>query len=126
MTGRVSSLLLTMTLFGICKGLYDSNIFAALFDVVEPRARGTAAGFMNTVGWGGGALGAVAVGWASKHGRHASEVENMSEAIALCSLVYILSAALLFLAVFTAKRDVPDRAVQPLPEGTMPDQEPQI
>jgi MFS family permease len=105
-TAGVSVLLGTMTLFGLCKGLYDSNIFAALFDVVEPRARGTAAGFMNTVGWGGGALGALAVGWASKHGRHATEVENMSEAIALCSLIYILSAGLLLCAVFTAKRDV--------------------
>jgi len=105
-TRGVKVLLGTMTLFGLCKGLYDSNIFAALFDVVEPRARGTAAGFMNTVGWGGGALGALVVGWVSKHGRHATEVDNMSEAIALCSLIYVISASLLISAVFTAKRDV--------------------
>jgi MFS family permease len=105
-TGGVTVLLGTMTLFGLCKGLYDSNIFAALFDVVEPRARGTAAGLMNTVGWGPGALGALAVGWASKHGRHASEAKNMSEAIAFCSLIYIISAGLLICAVFSAKRDV--------------------
>ena len=39
---------------GICKGVYDSNIFASLFDVIAPEDRGTAAGLMNTVGWTGG------------------------------------------------------------------------
>ena len=39
---------------GLCKGIYDSNIFAALFDVVAPEDRGSAAGLMNCVGWVGG------------------------------------------------------------------------
>jgi len=99
-------LLITMSLFGLCKGVYDSNIFASIFDVVEPRARGTAAGLMNTVGWGGGALGPVIVGWLSQHGRHASEMENMSEAIAFCSGVYIAGAILLFAAAARASKDV--------------------
>lgn len=105
-TNKVSFLLLTMTLFGLCKGVYDSNIFASIFDVVEPRARATAAGIMNTVGWSGGALGPLIVGWFSKHGRHATEMENMSEAIAFCSVVYILGAGLLLGAVSCAKRDI--------------------
>jgi len=113
-TERVGVLLATMSLFGLCKGLYDSNIFAALFDVVGPRARGTAAGVMNTVGWSGGALATIAVGFASKHGRHATEMENMSEAIALCSLVYIISAGLLIYAVFSAKQD----ALRTAPESS--------
>ena len=99
-------LLVTMSLFGLCKGIYDSNIFASLFDVIEPRARGTAAGLMNTVGWGGGALGSVIVGWLSQHGRHATEMENMSEAIALCSGIYIAGALLLFAAALRAGKDV--------------------
>ncbi len=103
-TGNIAVLLLTMTCFGFCKGLYDGNIFASLFDVVDPRARGTAAGIMNTVGWGGGALGPVAVGLASKYGRHATEMENMSEAIACCAAVYVVGAALLFLAAFAVSR----------------------
>ena len=99
-------LLVTMSLFGLCKGVYDSNIFASIFDIVEPRARGTAAGLMNTVGWGGGALGPVIVGWMSQHGRHATEMENMSEAIAMCSGVYIVGAVLLFAAAARASKDV--------------------
>jgi MFS family permease len=106
-TASVPVLLVTMTLFGLCKGLYDANIFASMFDVVEPRARGTAAGIMNTVGWGGGALGPLAVGWVSQHGRYASQMENMSEAIAFCGAVYIVGAALLLTATFVfARRDV--------------------
>src|SRR5439155_10092648 len=96
-----SILLLSMTVFGFCKGFYDSGIFASLFDAIEPRARGTAAGIMNTVGWGGGALGPLFVGLASKYGHRPTEVENMSDAIAFGSLVYLLGAALLGLAVLS-------------------------
>jgi MFS family permease len=104
--GDVRSLIVSMALFGLCKGFYDSNIFASLYDVVEPRARATAAGLINTVGWGGGALGPVFVGWAATHGRKATEVENMSDAIASCGLVYLAGAVLLLLAVVSFRRDV--------------------
>ncbi len=98
-TSNVTTLLVAMTFFGFCKGLYDSNIFASLYDFIEPRARGTAAGLMNTVGWGGGALGPLLVGWVAKHGSGASEMENMSKAISWCSAVYILGALLLMVAI---------------------------
>jgi MFS family permease len=104
-TRNVVVLLSVMAIFGLCKGLYDSNIFAAIFDVVEPRGRGTAAGIMNTVGWGGGALGPLAVGWLTKYGRHADAMENMSEAIACCSVIYVVSGLLLLAAAVSARRD---------------------
>jgi MFS family permease len=105
-TRDVPTLLLAMTAFGVCKGFYDSNIFASLYDVVDPAARATAAGIMNTVGWGGGALAPLYVGWVAKHGQRKTEVENMSEAIAACGAVYLAAAALLFIAiVFFARRD---------------------
>jgi MFS family permease len=106
MTGSTTILVITMACFGACKGFYDSGIFASLYDVIEPRARGTAAGLINTVGWGAGALGPLAVGWLSKHGRHAAEIDNMSEAIALCSVVYIVGAALVLCAMFFAKKQL--------------------
>ena len=61
-------LLAAMTAFGLCKGCYDAGIFASLFDQVEPRARASAAGIMNTVGWIGGALGPLFVGLATRYG----------------------------------------------------------
>jgi len=107
LTKEVRTLLFAMTLFGLCKGLYDANIFASLYDVIEPRARATAAGIMNTVGWGGGALGPVAVGLATKYGRHGKEIDNMSEAIAFGGVIYVLSAVLLLVAAFVfARRDI--------------------
>jgi MFS family permease len=102
-TGSTGVLLLAMTGFGFCKGLYDSGIFASLYDVVEPRARGTAAGIMNTVGWGGGAAGPLFVGLAAQYGR-GSEVENMSAAISSCALIYLAGAALLAFAILLAGR----------------------
>jgi len=93
-----------MTAFGLCKGFYDSGIFASLFNAVEPRARGTAAGMMNTVESGGGALGPVFVGWASKYGSRPTEVENMSDAIAIGGAVYLVSAAMIAAAMWLHAR----------------------
>jgi MFS family permease len=101
-----TTLIVAMTLFGICKGFYDSNIFAALYDVVHPRARATAAGIMNTVGWGGGAIAPWWFGNFAMRPGH-TEVENMSRAISTVSVLYIIAAALLMTAAFvTARRDV--------------------
>jgi tellurite resistance protein TehA-like permease len=59
------------------------------------------------VGWGGGALGPLAVGIATKYGRHANQMDNMSEAIAFGAIIYVFGAALLLFAFFvTAKNDV--------------------
>jgi MFS family permease len=93
-----SVLFVVMTVFGLCKGVYDANIFASLFDVVEPRARATAAGLMNSVGWGGGALGPLYVGWMTKHGPYENQIDNMSLAISRSAAVYVVCAAILLAA----------------------------
>lgn len=103
-TADQTTLVLAMTAFGLCKGFYDSGIFASLFDAIEPRARGTAAGLMNTVGWGGGALGPVFVGYASKYGGQATEVENMSDAIAFGGVIYLMAAACVLAAIWIFAR----------------------
>ncbi len=102
-TASITTLVIMMSLFGVCKGLYDSGIFASLYDVIDPAMHGTAAGLMNTVGWLGGALGPVFVGLATHYG-HATAVENMSEAIAAGGYVYVLAAVLLTIAASTVAR----------------------
>jgi MFS family permease len=105
-TRDVNTLLVAMTVFGFGKGLYDSNIFASLYDAVEPSARGTAAGIMNTVGWGGGALGPLVMGYFAQHGGYGSEVENMSHVIAFTGAIYVVGAAILcFVAFVSIARD---------------------
>ncbi|MGC8667260.1 MAG: MFS transporter [Chthonomonadales bacterium] len=89
-----------MSLFGLCKGLYDSNIWAALYDVIPVSRRAAAVGVMNLVGWTGAALGGYAVGRAAEAGI------TMSAAIASTGGVYLVVAALLFWGgFFTAPRD---------------------
>ena len=62
---------------------------------------------MNTVGWGGGALGPLAVGYVTQYGRHKKEIDNMSEAIAFGSIIYLVGAVLLLVAAFGfARRDM--------------------
>jgi MFS family permease len=103
-TEVVRTLLICMTVFGLCKGLYDSNIFAALYDYIPLQARATAAGLMNTVGWGGGALGPLALGYMGKYGPYPTKLENMSHGIAWCGGIYVLSAILLMFAVLTGRK----------------------
>ena len=98
LTHDITTLLVAMAGFGFCKGLYDANTFASLYDVVEPRARASATGLMNMIGWGGGALGPLAVGLATKYGRHEAQMDNMSEAIAFGGVIYLVGAGMLLLA----------------------------
>jgi len=100
-TKSVPILLVTLFFWGFFKGLYDANIFASVFDVVKPEARGTAAGFMNMVGWlGGGGTAPLVIGYLS-------ERSSLSYAISLTAVVYIAAGLLLSIAaMFTAKRDV--------------------
>src|SRR5262249_41034648 len=65
-SSSVPMLIVALSGAGLRRGIYDANIFAALFDVVPAEDRGTAAGLMNTVGWTGGFLAPTVVGFASQ------------------------------------------------------------
>lgn len=100
MTRSVGALIAALTLWGFFKGIYDANIFASLFDVVRPEARGTAAGFLNSIGWlGGGGSAPVIIGWIA-------EGSGLGAGITAASVVYLLAAILLLTAaVFFVKKD---------------------
>jgi len=91
-TQSVTWLIVALTAWGLCKGFYDANIFAAVFDVVPARARGTTAGFMNMVGWlGGGATAPLVIGLLA-------EEFGLGWAISSAAVVYV-AAGLLLLTV---------------------------
>lgn len=100
LTDSVAWLILALTAWGLFKGLYDANIFASVFDVIRPEARGTAAGFMNTVGWlAGGGSAPVVIGIIAQR-------ESLGLAIALASTVYVAAGLLLLAGIlFFVKRD---------------------
>jgi len=58
---------LSMICFGVCKGIYESNIWASLYDVVPAEFRSSAVGLMNAIGWLGGGLAPLALAAASKY-----------------------------------------------------------
>ena len=100
LTNSVGWMVVALTFWGFFKGLYDGNIFASLFDVVPPEARGSAAGWMNTVGWlGGGGSAPLAIGYIAQS-------KGLGLSIALASVVYVAGAlALLTAIVFFVGRD---------------------
>jgi MFS family permease len=110
-TASIGVLILSMTCFGLCKGFYDSGIFASLYDFIDSRARGTAAGLMNTVGWGGGALGPVFVGYVSRYKRQGTPIENMSDTIAFGGAIYLLAAILIAFALLFARQHPRTQAI---------------
>ena len=91
-----SMLVASLAAAGLCKGVYDANIFASLFDVVRSEDRGTAAGLMNSVGWIGGFLAPVAIGLQStKYG--------LGVAIASTATVYLFVGILAMAAAYQAE-----------------------
>jgi MFS family permease len=93
LTSSVGVVMIALTAWGFFKGLYDANIFASVFDVVRPEARGTAAGMMNAVGWlAGGGSAPIVIGFIAQR-------ESLGLAIALASTVYVVAGLLLLTGI---------------------------
>jgi MFS family permease len=91
--------LVALTVWGLCKGVYDSNVFASIFDVTPPEARGTAAGLMNMVGWlGGGGLAPVLIGYISQR-------TSLGFAISCSAAGYIAAGLLLITGIMCYVRE---------------------
>jgi len=89
--------------FGLCKGIYDSNIWASLYDVIRPEKRASATGVGNMIGWIGGGLGPIVVG-------NMAERVGLGRAIALSSGIYLTVGLLMVMgAVLFARRDILSR-----------------
>jgi MFS family permease len=106
-------LVVALSAWGLFKGMYDANIFASAFDVIRPEARGTAAGFMNMVGWLGGAGTApVVIGFIAQR-------ESLSRAISLAALAYLAAGILLIIGIVAfVKRDAA-RMERTISEGAL-------
>lgn len=91
-TLSIPILILALIGFGYFKGLYDANIWASLHDVVKPKNRATAVGFMNSIGWFGGGIAPIAIAYAStKYG--------MSASISATSVLYLVFGLLLIFGI---------------------------
>lgn len=90
----------SLLLFGFATGIYDSNLYAALFEVVDPRFQAVATGIFGCGGCVVGAAGQTIVGWISAS-------NSISSSMAF--LAVISAAGCLFIAIakkFTLKNDM--------------------
>ena len=86
-------------LFGFATGVYDSNIYASLFEVVKPRYRAAAVGVFGCGGSIIGASGPAVLGWMNAH-------FSMSTGIASLSVFALAGAVVICVArVFFFERD---------------------
>ena len=101
LTQSIGLVIAALTCWGFFKGLYDANIFASVFDVVPPHARGKAAGFMNMIGWlAGGGSAPLVIGILA-------ERTSLGAALALTSVVYLAAGTLLVAGmIFFVPRDI--------------------
>ncbi|HOI79362.1 MAG TPA: MFS transporter [Petrimonas sp.] len=91
---------LALAFFGIFRGVYDSNIFAALYDVVEPRFRSTATGLMLMFAFITGASAPYILG-------KIKPILGLAWGLSALSVVYIAAALCIFIAVrFYYKKDI--------------------
>jgi MFS family permease len=105
LTSSVGGVIAALTIWGLFKGLYDANIFASVFDVVDAEARGTAAGFMNAIGWlAGGGSAPLVIGIVAQR-------SSLGTAIALASTVYLSAAVLLLIGMMTLRSRDPVTSV---------------
>ena len=82
---------IAMFLFGMFRGAYDSNNFAAFFDVVEPRYHASAAGFNLMIAFLFGCFSPTILGWVKTQ-------YSMATGLSSLSIVYFAGAVLLVFA----------------------------
>ncbi|MBO7685565.1 MAG: MFS transporter [Kiritimatiellae bacterium] len=82
---------IAMFLFGVFRGAYDSNNFAAFFDVVEPRYHASAAGFNLMIAFLFGCFSPTVLGWTKAH-------STMATGLSTLAIAYLVGVALLVVA----------------------------
>jgi MFS family permease len=81
-----------LALFGVMRGIYDSNIFASLYEVVKPSARSSATGFMLMFAFLMGAFAPLLLGILKP-------TLGLAASFSSLSVFYAAGAGFIFLAV---------------------------
>ena len=92
-------MIIAILMFGFATGVYDSNIYAALFDVIDPRFRAVATGLFGCGGCIVGAFGPAVMGFLN---------DALTPRVSMASLTVIAVVgvlAILYARLFTFKKD---------------------
>ncbi len=92
MTSNLYLCYIAMGLYGFFRGIYDSNLFAALFDVIEPRYRASSMGIMLAFAFIIGALAPLILGFIKT-------IAGLEAGFTLLSGAYLLGALLIYLGL---------------------------
>lgn len=95
----VTACCIALATWGFAFGIYDSNFFASLYDVVTPRYRAASTGLFLCIGFVLGAFAPVVLGWIKN-------AMSMRSGFASLSAFYVAGALFILVArVFFLKRD---------------------
>ena len=81
-----------LALFGFFRGIYDSNLYAALFDVIEPDLRASSVGIMTAFAFLVGALAPLVLGFLKAD-------YGLAFGISFLSVFYLFGALAIFVAI---------------------------
>ena len=81
-----------MSIYGIFRGVYDSNIYAAMFDVIDPKLRASSVGILTAFAFIVGCLAPVYLGAVQGDG---TSIENFSLGIASMGIFFLVGGLLI-------------------------------
>ena len=84
-----------MSVYGIFRGVYDSNIYAAMFDVIDPKLRASSVGILTAFAFIVGCLAPVYLGAVQGDG---TSIESFSWGISSMGLFFLVGGLLILLA----------------------------
>jgi sugar phosphate permease len=94
---------LGLSVFGLFRGVYDSNLFAAPFEVIPARLRSSALGVMLSFAFLMGAFAPIVLARLAKN-------LGLDGAVASLAVVYVASAVLVVVAAYTTFQRDAERA----------------
>ena len=95
--GNAITCCLALGIYGFFRGFYDSNLWTALFDVIEPRFRASATGLMLAWAFLFGAFAPVLMGWTKG-------VFGLGASVSALGAVYFVSGVIVLIAQLTRFR----------------------
>ncbi len=90
-SANLTTVYAALAAFGFFRGLYDSNNFATMFDVIPPRYRSSATGLMLCCAFSVGAISPVLLGLVKQH-------MGLSLGLSSVALAYLIASVAIFAA----------------------------
>ncbi len=106
LTGSAPLCYLMMGIFGLFRGIYDSNLFASLFDVIKPQYRASATGLMLSFAFLVGAFSPTILGMMKSSLGLATGLGSLSLAYLLGGVIILIGRSLWFKADHADVEDI--------------------